>query len=204
MALTDMAIRTSKPGARLVKLSDGGGLQLWITPDGAKRWRLAYRFAGGQKTLAIGVYPATGLREARDAREEAKRLLAAGQDPSLAKRLARAARATASANTFEAIARELLDKKRREAKAEGTLALSGIPGARGLLVERAGHPLIWTHTRELAEIVQTQWRVPADSRLAAAAKVGASAISARDIGVASLSLVGPERMKRPPNGPVPR
>jgi hypothetical protein len=204
MALTDMAIRTSKPGARLVKLSDGGGLQLWITPDGAKRWRLAYRFAGGQKTLAIGVYPATGLREARDAREEAKRLLAAGQEPSLAKRLAKAARATASANTFEAIARELLDKKRREAKAEGTLALSGIPGARGLLVERAGHPLIWTHTRELAEIVQTQWRVPADSRLAAAAKVGASAISARDIGVASLSLVGPERMKRPPNGPVPR
>jgi integrase len=122
MALTDMAIRTAKPGARVVKLSDGGGLQLWITPDGAKRWRLAYRFARGQKTLAIGVYPATGLRQARKAREEAKRLLAAGQDPSLAKRLAKAARVTASANTFEAIARELLDKKRREAKAEGTLA----------------------------------------------------------------------------------
>lgn len=121
MPFTDMEIRAAKPGARLVKLSDGGGLQLWIMPDGAKRWRLAYRFAGGQKTLAIGVYPATGLREARDAREEAKRLLAAGQDPSLAKRLAKAARATASANTFEAIARELLGKKRREAKAEGTL-----------------------------------------------------------------------------------
>jgi pimeloyl-ACP methyl ester carboxylesterase len=82
--------------------------------------------------------------------------------------------------------------------------VNGIPGARGLLVERAGHPLIWTHTRELAEIVQTQWQVPANSRLAAAAKVVASAISARDIGVASLSLVGPERMKRPPNGPAPR
>jgi integrase len=122
MALTDMAIRTAKPGARIVKLSDGGGLQLWITPDGAKRWRLAYRFAGGQKTLAIGVYPATGLRDARAAREEAKRLLGDAQDPSLAKKLAKAARVTASANTFEAIARELLDKKRREAKAEGTLA----------------------------------------------------------------------------------
>ncbi len=45
MALTDMEVRSAKPGARLVKLSDGGGLQLWITPDGAKRWRLAYRFA---------------------------------------------------------------------------------------------------------------------------------------------------------------
>ena len=46
--------------------------------------------------------------------------------------------------------------------------VNGIPGARGLLVERAGHPLIWTHTRDFAEIVQTQWQVPADSRLAAA------------------------------------
>ena len=73
MPLTDLELRSAKPGARLVKLSDGGGLQLWITPDGAKRWGLAYRFAGGQKLLAICVYPATCLREARDAREEAKR-----------------------------------------------------------------------------------------------------------------------------------
>ncbi len=121
MAMTDMEVRSAKPSARLVKLSDGGGLQLWITPDGAKRWRLAYRFAGGQKVLAIGVYPATGLREAREAREDAKRLLADGHDPSLAKRLAKAAKAAASANTFDAIASELLDKKRREAKADRTL-----------------------------------------------------------------------------------
>jgi hypothetical protein len=121
MAMTDMEVRSAKPGARLVKLSDGGGLQLWITPDGAKRWRLAYRFAGGQKVLAVGVYPATGLREAREGREEAKRLLADGHDPSLAKRLAKAAKAAASANTFDAIASELLDKKRREAKAVRTL-----------------------------------------------------------------------------------
>src|SRR2546430_13492718 len=91
MPLTDMEVRSAKPGARLVKLSDGGGLQLWIMPDGAKRWRLAYRFAGGQKLLAIGVYPATGLREAREAREDAKRLLADGKDPYLAKKLANSA-----------------------------------------------------------------------------------------------------------------
>ena len=121
MPLTDMEIRTAKPGARLVKLSDGGGLQLWITPDGAKRWRLAYRLAGVQKVLAVGVYPATGLREAREAREEAKRLLAEGQDPSLAKKLAKAAKASASESTFAAIAAELLDKKRREGKAERTI-----------------------------------------------------------------------------------
>jgi hypothetical protein len=92
-----MEIRAAKPGVPMIKLSDGGGLQLWITPDGAKRWRLAYRFAGGQKLLAIGVYPGIGLREAREAREEAKRLLASGQDPSLAKKLAKAAKALASA-----------------------------------------------------------------------------------------------------------
>jgi hypothetical protein len=91
----------AKPGARLIKLSDGGGLQLWIMPDGAKRWRFASRLGGAQKLLAIGVYPATGLREAREAREEAKRLLADGQDPAFVKKVAKAARTTASANTFE-------------------------------------------------------------------------------------------------------
>ena len=121
MPLTDMEIRTAKPGAQLIKLSDGGGLQLWIMPDGAKRWRFAYRLGRAQKLLAIGVYPATGLREAREAREEAKRLLADGQDPAFVKKVAKAAKATASANTFEAVAGELLDKKRREGKAEKTI-----------------------------------------------------------------------------------
>lgn len=121
MPLTDIEIRKAKPAERLVKLSDGGGLQLWITPDGAKRWRLAYRISERQKALAIGVYPAVGLKEARTARDEAKRLLADGQDPVLAKKLARAALAAESANTFGAIADELLDKKRREGKAEKTL-----------------------------------------------------------------------------------
>ncbi len=121
MALTDIAVRAAKPGDRLAKLSDGGGLQLWITPDGAKRWRLAYRFGGVQKALALGVYPAVGLRAAREARDEAKRQLAEGGDPSLARKLAKATKAAADANTFDAIANELVDKKRREGKAARTL-----------------------------------------------------------------------------------
>ncbi len=121
MPLSDAKIRAAKPGAQLVKPSDCGGLQLWVTPDGAKRWRLAYRLAGAQKALAIGVYPATGLREARDAREAAKRLLGEGQDPAFVKKLAKATKATASANTFEAIVAEFLDKKRREGKAVRTM-----------------------------------------------------------------------------------
>ncbi|MCI4677736.1 tyrosine-type recombinase/integrase [Rhodoblastus acidophilus] len=121
MALTELQIRNAKPGEKIIKLSDGGGLQLWLSPDGAKRWRLAYRYNDSQKALAIGVYPAIGLKEARVAREEAKRLLAAGQDPTLAKQLAKVAKVAASANTFDAIAAELLDKKRNEGKAAQTI-----------------------------------------------------------------------------------
>ncbi len=55
----------------IAKLSDGGGLQIWVYSDGAKRWRMAYRFNAQQKTLAIGVYPAIGLKEARAARDAA-------------------------------------------------------------------------------------------------------------------------------------
>ena len=121
MPLNDMEIRKAQPGEKIVKLSDGGGLQLWITPDGAKRWRMAYRFGGKQKTLAIGVYPAIGLKEARKARDDAKRVLADGGDPSITKRVAKTAKALAIANTFDAIAAELMEKKRREGKADGTL-----------------------------------------------------------------------------------
>ncbi len=56
MPLTDAEIRSAKTegDVKQVKLSDGGGLQLWVTKDGAKRWRLAYRYMGAQKVLAIG------------------------------------------------------------------------------------------------------------------------------------------------------
>ena len=121
MALTDLAIKRALPGPKIIKLSDGGGLQLWITPDGAKRWRLAYRFGGAQKTFAIGVYPEVGLKDARDARDGARQTLARGQDPSQVKKAAKVAQAESGANTFEAIADELAEKKRRDGKAAATL-----------------------------------------------------------------------------------
>lgn len=120
MPLTDREIRSVRPSDKLIKLSDGGGLQLWATPDEAKRWRLAYRHNGKQKTLALGVYPDTTLRQARKAREDAKRLLNSGQDPALVRKLGKAAKAKASANTFNALADELLEKKRVERKASRT------------------------------------------------------------------------------------
>jgi hypothetical protein len=65
MPLKDVAVRNAKPSAKPRKLSDGGGLHILIQPTGSKLWRLAYRFAGKQKALALGVYPAVSLEEAR-------------------------------------------------------------------------------------------------------------------------------------------
>ena len=87
------------------KHSDGHGLYLHVTTTG-KYWRMGYRFDGKQKTLALGVYPATSLADARDSRTKARKLLAEGVDPSLAKRLEKAAKKQAGGNTFEAIALE--------------------------------------------------------------------------------------------------
>lgn len=121
MPLTDLAIKRAPPRAKIVKLSDGGGLQLWITSDGAKRWRLAYRFGGAQKTLALGVYPEVGLKDARDARDAARKVLARGDDPLAVKKAAKSAKADAGANSFSAVAAELAEKKRRDRKATATL-----------------------------------------------------------------------------------
>jgi hypothetical protein len=121
MVLTDFAIKRALPGPKIIKLSDGGGLQLWTTPDGAKRWRLAYRFGGVQKTFAIGVYPEVGLKDARDARQIAKTALAHGKDPSQVKKAAKAAQSEEGANTFATVTAELADKKRRDKKAAATL-----------------------------------------------------------------------------------
>lgn len=122
MPLSDVAIRAAKPAATVQKLSDGGGLQLWLMPNGAKLWRLAYRFAGKQKKLAIGPYPAIGLSEARAKRQEAKAHLIAGRDPSIQKQADKAQALEAQEQTFAKVAAELLDKKRREGKAANTLS----------------------------------------------------------------------------------
>jgi integrase len=106
MPLSDLKCRNAKERPRSQKLSDGGGLHLLINADGSKYWRLAYRWQSKQRTLALGVYPAVSLTDARAAREEAKRSLASGIDPSQVKRERKRAARIASENTFEAIGRE--------------------------------------------------------------------------------------------------
>jgi Arm DNA-binding domain len=72
MALTGTAIRTTKPRAKPFKLTDGGGLHLLVNPSAVKLWRLAYRFGGKQKTLALGAYPSVTLAAARSRRNAAR------------------------------------------------------------------------------------------------------------------------------------
>lgn len=112
MRLSDTAIRNAKGRERAYKIGDGGGLHLLVSPDGARYWRMAYRLNGKQKTLAVGVYPAVSLAGARAAREDAKRLIREGIDPSQAKKASKRAARVAAANTFEGLAREWHDNQR--------------------------------------------------------------------------------------------
>jgi len=106
MALSDLQIKQSKPGDKDIWLSDERGLRLLIKPNGAKYWRLKYRFMGKQKTLAVGVYPDVSLKEARDAVTKAKTLIKDGIDPSQKKKEDRYLAEVRHAHSFESIAEE--------------------------------------------------------------------------------------------------
>jgi integrase len=121
MPLSDAQLRSLKKGDTARKLSDGGGLHVLVTPQGGKLWRLAYRFGGKQKLLALGAYPIVSLADARSGREQAKRLLSAGLDPSAEAKADRVRRKALTADTFDAVSREFLNKVEREGRAEATL-----------------------------------------------------------------------------------
>ncbi|WP_316358664.1 tyrosine-type recombinase/integrase [Devosia sp.] len=122
MALTDVQIRNAKPLAKGTKLSDSGGLYLFVSPSGTKSWRLDYTFAAKRKTFTFGTYPALTLAEARARRDTAKRQLTEGIDPSLARKREQLATAAAAGNTFGVITTEFLDKMRRDKRAAPTIA----------------------------------------------------------------------------------
>lgn len=100
MPLNDRQIKNAKPADKAYKLADSGGLHLQITPAGGKLWRLKYRISGKEKLLSIGKYPEISLVEAREAAENARRLLAQGQDPAAMKQQAKQERRAALLNTF--------------------------------------------------------------------------------------------------------
>ena len=121
MALTDTAIRKAKPRPKPYKLADGGGLYLEVAPAGGKWWRWKYRrpITGKENRLSFGVYPDVGLGSARELRDSARRLLAAGMDPGEQRKADQAAKTERAVNTFGAIGDELLAIRARET-VEGT------------------------------------------------------------------------------------
>jgi Arm DNA-binding domain len=103
-----LACRPASDGVNL--LFDGRGLYLEIAPTGSRWWRFKYRFAGKEKRISLGVYPDVGLKKARDRRDEMRRLVADGIDPSAARKQEKLLALDAALNTFEAVAREWFEK----------------------------------------------------------------------------------------------
>jgi integrase len=143
--LTDTAIRKAKlaAGAKRERLFDGGGLYLELAPTGGKWWRLKYRFAGKEKLLSLGVYPEVSLADARIKRDDARKLLRQGVDPSVQRKLEKTTRVDAATNTLEIVTREWF------ARFSPTWAPSYSRGVNRLF-ER--HVFPWVGSRPIAEV----------------------------------------------------
>jgi integrase len=109
LPLTDTEIRRSKPADRPYKLSDSGGLHLLIKPTGGRLWRWKYRFGGAEKLMALGRYPEINLADARQRRDEARKLLANGTDPMAARMAEKHAVVVATEHTFQKVAERWLE-----------------------------------------------------------------------------------------------
>ncbi|MGK4349518.1 tyrosine-type recombinase/integrase [Enterobacter sichuanensis] len=106
MKLNARQVDAAKPREKAYKLADGAGLYLEVVPSGSRYWRMKYRFNGKEKRMAFGVYPAVSLAQARALRDEAKKKLAEGIDPSFAKKEEKLVRDVQLNNTFQAVALE--------------------------------------------------------------------------------------------------
>lgn len=105
MALSDVKVRTAKPEAKAYKLTDGEGMVLLVHPNGSKYWRLRYRFGGKENMLILGKYPEVSLADTQARRDEARKRLANGVDPSENKKVVKEEQEQ-EAITFEEVARE--------------------------------------------------------------------------------------------------
>ncbi|NDH64208.1 MAG: DUF4102 domain-containing protein [Alphaproteobacteria bacterium] len=112
--LTETLIRKTKTPPKPTKLADERGMYLFLTPAGGRLWRFKYRFGGKEKLLALGAYPDMSLAKAREARDEARKTLAQGADPSAARQQEKREKAEANANDFETITREWLENVREK------------------------------------------------------------------------------------------
>ncbi|UAK20739.1 integrase arm-type DNA-binding domain-containing protein [Kluyvera sp. CRP] len=125
MALTDTKVRAAKPEAKEYSLVDGDGMFLLVHPNGSKYWRFRFRFGGKQHLMAFGVYPETSLADARQKREETRKLVAAGVDPREHKRAVKEEKAK-EVVTFESVARDWHASNRKWSKSHSARVLKSL------------------------------------------------------------------------------
>jgi integrase len=145
--LSHFAITKATPASEPYKLADGFGLHLLVRPSGSKLWRFRYRFSGRENMLALGAFPATSLGDARTKRDEARKLLAAGVDPSAKRKQDKISAAVSASNTFGAIAAEVIGNKEANEAASSTLSKNR------WLLENLARPLA---NRPIAEITAAE------------------------------------------------
>lgn len=126
MALTDAKILAAKPDEKSYKLADANNMFLLVHPNGSKYWRLRYRHLGKEKTLALGQYPEVSLSEAREKRDEARKLISDGIDPCEQRRAKKAA--PEAINTFELVARQWHKSNKKWSETHSEKVLKSLEG----------------------------------------------------------------------------
>lgn len=126
MALTDAKIRAAKPDEKSYKLADANNMFLLVHPNSSKYWRLRYRHLGKEKTLALGQYPEVSLSEAREKRDEARKLISDGIDPCEQRRAKKAA--PEAINTFELVARQWHKSNKKWSETHSEKVLKSLEG----------------------------------------------------------------------------
>ena len=153
MPLTDAKLRSLKPAEKPYKVSDSEGLHVQVSTQGSVLWRLAYRFEGKQKLLALGAYPAVPLIEAREARQEAKRLLRDGKDPGHERKVEKRRQRVAAGHTFQSVADEWFElRKDRWAKSYADRLRSRLDG--DLLPELGSRPIASIEPIEVLDAIR--------------------------------------------------
>jgi integrase len=143
MPLTDLAIRKARPTDKPIRISDERGLYLEVSPSGGKLWRLKYRFDGKEKRLALGIYPDVSLADARQRRDEARKILANGADPGEVRKAQKAAKLETAASNFEIVAREWFEGRKHK----------WAPSHSGRLLKRLENDVFpWVGSRPISEI----------------------------------------------------
>ncbi len=152
MPLTDTKIRNARAGDKPLRLFDGGRMYLQVQPNGSKWWRLKYRYGGKEKLVSLGVYPAVGIKRARQRRDDARKLLADGVDPSEQRKADKAAAKASRGNSFTALAGAWYERKAKE-WAPATAAKARTYLDKDLIPALGDRPIAEIRRRDLIEVL---------------------------------------------------